>query len=117
MPGDTEGLPWRIRRVHGSGVEKVDEHDVGDSDSEVDAAIVEDKHETLLHMQEEAYSSATAGLVNKLLEECAAKAEEVEKVGKPKAAKKRQCPLIDVESLGGRTDGQYQHRHGLLSPL
>ena len=72
MPGDSQGQPWRIQRVHTTGIEREDEHDVG-SGSEADPEIAENKVESLKQQQDEAYECAVVGTVHSILLQAAQK--------------------------------------------
>ena len=61
VPGDNEGVPWTLRRVRSSGLERQDELDIGDPDSELDPELINEKHMALKKQQDDAYNNATAG--------------------------------------------------------
>ena len=70
VPGDNQGQPWRIQRLHCIGIEREHEHDVG-SGSEADPEIAEDRVATLKQQQDEAYSSAVFGVLHNILMQAA----------------------------------------------
>ncbi len=102
VPGENTGEPWRIRRTHGDGIEKSQQHDLGDSSSECDPQLIEDKHEALKKQRNDAYASAAVGIVHSILLKCAADVEPVEKVLNPKAQKRKEADILDPEVAPAR---------------
>ena len=90
VPGDA-GQPWKLQRLHGTGVEREDEQDVG-SGSEADPEIADNKEACLRQQQEDEYSSAVAGLIHNVLLQQAQQQEQetfmkAKSPGKPKEAR------------------------------
>ena len=99
VPGDTQGQPWRIQRMHTTGIERNDEHDVG-SGSEADPEIAENKVESLKQQQDEAYESAVVGTVHSILLQAAQKPSS-ERIGRHKMNKRPDMSMkvLDPKAL------------------
>ena len=98
VPGEHTGKPWEIERTIEHCLIKDDELEGANSDSDVDAEILEDKYCSMVEQEDEAYAASAVGMVASILALCAQVPDEaVQKVNKPKTHKKRDALLLAPE--------------------
>jgi hypothetical protein len=96
VPGEQSG-PFRVKRSMGDHIVREDDLDVG-SGSEVDEAVIQQKHEALEQHMDEIYESSCVGLVHAALLAASSAFEPASvKASRPARQKKRLCPIVNPE--------------------